>query len=34
MRGFEARLVLREIGCDLGKAHKVFHLKGGVALTH
>ena len=34
MRCFEARQLLREIGCAVGKAHNVFHLKGGVALTH
>jgi hypothetical protein len=34
MRVFEAQQLLREIGCALGKAHKVIHLKGGVALTH
>jgi hypothetical protein len=34
MRCFEAWPLLRETGCALGKAYKVFHLKGGVALTH
>jgi len=34
MRCFEARQLLREIGCALAKAHNVIHLKGGVALTH
>jgi hypothetical protein len=34
MRCFEAWPLLRETGCVLGKAYKVFHLKGGVALTH
>jgi hypothetical protein len=29
---FEARQLLREIGCAFGKAHNVIHLKGGVAL--
>src|ERR1700719_1881384 len=28
MRFFEARPLLHEIGCALGKAHNVFHLKG------
>ena len=34
MRCFEARQLLREIGCALGKAYNSTHLKGGVALTH
>jgi hypothetical protein len=34
MRCFEAWPLLRETGCALGKAYKVVHLKGGVALTH
>ena len=28
MRFFEARPLLHEIGCALGKAYNVFHLKG------
>jgi hypothetical protein len=31
---FESRPLLGEIGCALGKAQNVVHLKGGVALTH
>ena len=34
MRCFESQPLVREIGCTLGKAHDVFHLKRGVALTH
>jgi hypothetical protein len=33
-RVLRPRLLLREIGCAVAKAHALIHLKGGVALTH